>query len=404
MSEFAYKVRDDKGRLVAGRMPGATSGEVVDRLHNLGYTVVSVKPAAAGFALDFSLPSFSRIKTEDYVMLASQLAAMLAAGVALTAALDVIVEQTENPRLRAALQRTSDDVKAGSSLADALRKHHGTFPTLFVNMVAAGEVAGNLEEVLARLSVFMEKQADFQQKVLTAMFYPIILLCFSLAVIILVILTLLPAFVKMFKDAGVPLPGPTQFLYNVNLLVRNYWLFLLLGLSGLFLGLRYFLRTPFGRALFDRLTLDLPVWGTLSRKVAIARIFRTLASLLTAGVPILKALETLEKTTENTVYAGVIREAQHNVSKGGSLAEQLRASGEFPTMAVKMAAVGEEAGSLDKMLAKVADFYELSVDYAVKRLTALMEPFFLVVVGGVVGFILASVIMPIFQMVSTLRR
>jgi len=159
-----------------------------------------------------------------------------------------------------------------------------------------------------------------------------------------------------------------------------------------------------GRGLIDRINLDLPVWGGMSRKAEIARFSRTLSSLLSSGVPMLQALDTLQKTTENSVYSGVIKDSYENVRKGGTLSEQLKVSGEFPAMAVKMAAVGEESGALDKLLAKVADFYEMSVDYAIKRITALLEPLFLVIVGGLVGFILASVIMPIFQMVTTLRR
>ena len=405
MANFVYKVRDDKGRSVQGKISADTQAEAVDRLHKIGDNVVSVEPLAPIFALSFEIPGLTaKIKTEEYVMLSAQLSAMLGSGVPLTSALDILVEQTENSKLKSTLEKVSEEVKGGSSFAEALRKHPRVFSGLFVNMITAGEAAGNLEEVLNRLSGFLERQAEFQQKVLTALFYPVILLVFSGFVVIFIILTILPAFVKMFTEAGVPLPLPTRILYTINLIIRQYWVLLLIALGAIFISLRYARKTKLGRWILDRVNLDIPLWGGMSRKAEIARFSRTLSSLLSSGVPMLKALETLEKTTENSVYAGVIKDSYDNVRKGGNLSEQLKASGEFPAMAVKMAAVGEEAGSLDKMLAKVADFYEMSVDYAIKRIAALLEPLFLIIVGGIVGFILASVILPIFQMVSTLRK
>jgi type IV pilus assembly protein PilC len=239
---------------------------------------------------------------------------------------------------------------------------------------------------------------------MTAMFYPIVLLCFSFAVVIFLIMTILPAFAKMYLDAGVKLPLPTRILYGINLLIRQHWLLLAIFFSGLTAFVIYARKKGIGKSLVDKLVLDLPLWGPMQKKVQVANFCRTLSSLLNAGVPMLQALETLEKTTENAVFAGIIRSAYENVRKGGTLSEVMKNSGEFPPMASKMAAVGEEAGPIDKMLAKVADFYEMSVDYALKRFAALLEPIFLVLVGGIVGFILASVIMPIFQMASTLRR
>ncbi len=405
MPNFVYKVRTEKGSAIEGKLPAENRSDAVDRLHKLGYTVVSVEPAAGFSLLTLEIPGLSaRIKTEEYVMFSAQLSAMLGSGVPLTSALDILVDQTENPRLKSAITKVSDDVKGGSSFAEALRKHPGIFSNLFVNMALAGETAGNLEEVLSRLSAYLERQAEFQQKVSTALFYPIVLLVFSVVVVVFIILTILPAFVKMYMDAGVSLPLPTRILYGINLIIRNHWVLLLVLLAGFILFLRFSRNTRTMRRFLDKLILDIPVWGGMTRKVEIASFSRTLASLLSSGVPMLQALETLERTTSNSVYASVIKDSYDNVRKGGTLSEQMKESKEFPAMAVKMTAVGEEAGSLDKMLSKVADFYEMSVDYAVKRITSLIEPLFLVIVGSLVGFILASIILPIFQMVTTLRR
>jgi len=405
MPDFVYKVRTEKGKAIEGKLTVENRNEAVDRLHKLGYTVVSVEPAPGFSLLNLEIPGLAaRIKTEEYVMLAAQLSAMLGSGVPLTSALDILVDQTENPKLKSAITKVSDDVKGGASFAEALRKHPAIFSNLFVNMALAGETAGNLEEVLNRLSVYLERQAEFQQKVSTALFYPIVLLVFSVVVVVFIILTILPAFVKMYMDAGVPLPLPTRILYGINLIIRNHWVILLILLGGLVLFLRFSRNTRTMKRFLDKLILDIPVWGGMTRKVEIASFCRTLASLMSSGVPMLQALETLERTTSNSVYASVIKDSYDNVRKGGTLSEQMRESKEFPAMAVKMTAVGEEAGSLDKMLSKVADFYEMSVDYAVKRITSLIEPLFLVIVGSLVGFILASIILPIFQMVTTLRR
>lgn len=403
MKEFIYKVRDDKGAPIEGKISAASSEIAVDRLHKMNYTVVSIKPVAPPL-FSYELPTFGRVKTEDYVMFTTQLSAMLSSGIPLTTALEVLVDQTENPKLRAATQKVAEDIKAGASLAEAMRKHPDVFSRLFINMIAAGEVAGNLEEVLARMSSFIEKQADFQQKLFSALLYPFVLLTFGILVVILIIVTVLPDFVRIFKSAGVPLPLPTQVLYLINVFMRKYWLLIIPALVSLFFLFQIIKQTKKGKDFFDKLILVMPLWGRLARKSEIARFSRTLASLLTAGVPMLQALETCEKITNNNIFSRVIKDSHDYVKKGGSLADQLKASGEFPPMPVKMIAVGEEAGSLDKMLGKVADFYEISVDYAIKRVTSLLEPLFLVILGGIVGFILASVILPIFKMVATFQN
>ena len=405
MPNYTYKVRTEKGKAVQGKVTADTKGEAVDRLHKLGYTVISVEPVSAFSLLSLeALGLTARIKTEEYVFLTFQLSAMLSSGIPLISALDILVEQTENQKLRSAIQKVSDDIKGGSSFAEALSKHPGVFSSLFVNMIMAGEIAGNLEEVLNRLSGFMEKQADFQQKVTAALFYPVILLVFSVAVVIFIILTILPAFIKMYSEAGVKLPLPTQILYNINLILRERWFVILIFLAAAYVFLRYAKKSRVGKGFFDRLILEIPVWGSMARKVEIARFSRSLSSLLASGIPMLQALDTLEKTTENTIFAEVTFDSSNNVRRGGTLSEQIKESGEFPPMAVKMIAIGEESGALDKMLSKIADFYEMSVDYAIKRVTSLLEPISLVIVGGLVGFILASVILPIFRMVTTLHK
>ncbi len=321
----------------------------------------------------------------------------------LATSLDTLVQQTENRALRSATAKVAQDVIAGVSLSEALRKRPDIFPGMFINMVAAAEIAGNLEEVLARLSTFMEKQSELRQKILTALFYPIVLLIMSVGVVILVVLTVLPVFVKMFTEAGVPLPLPTKILYDLNLFLRGWWHVVLGSIIAAVLALNFTGRTKIGKAIFDRIILDTPFIGSFVRKVNIARFATTLSSMLSSGVPMLQALEALSLTTDNSIFSDIFKKAQVNIGKGITLADQLKSTGEFPPMPIKMIAVGEETGKLEGMLSKVADFYEMSVDYSVKRLTTILEPLILVVLGGLIAFIFASVLLPIFNMVKVIR-
>jgi type IV pilus assembly protein PilC len=404
MPIFSYKVRDETGRSVQGKMEAESTAVLIDKLRKLRYTVIAVTPIRPFISFKLELPDlFVSIKAEDYVMYMAQLSSMISSGMPLSQSLDTLSEQTDNRALRSATIKVAQDVRAGAAFAEALSRHPKVFPNLFVNMVAAGEVAGNIEEVLLKLTSFMEKSADLQQKVATALYYPVILMVFAVVVVSLIIVTVLPTFVKMFTEANVPLPLPTLILYKTNLFIRGYWKFLILSGVALAVAINYGSKTKIGKAFLDHLTLDLPIIGPMARKVNIARFTSTLASLLAAGVPLIQSLETMELVSENTVYKNVAREAKDYVSKGGSLAEQLRSSGEFPPMPIRMVAVGEETGKLHQLLFKISEFYEMSVDYSVKKMTSILEPIMLVIIGSIVAFIFASVLLPIFNMIKTIK-
>jgi len=385
-------------------MEAATPEMLADKLSHLGYFVSVVKEKRTSAVLDDLFLPLIRIKTEDMVMVSTQIATMIGAGISLPNSLKILSEQMENKRLKKIIDEVQTDIRGGSTFSEALKKHPAAFNTFFVNMVKAGETAGNLEDVLKQLAIFAEKEAEMKQKLLTALFYPIILAVVGVIVIVFVITSVLPAFVKIFTDAKVPLPLPTLILYTMNNLIRAYWLHTIIGIVLAWAGLNYYNSTPKGKMVMDRIKISVPVWGELIRKVAIARMCRTLAALVSAGVPMLQALETLQATIDNYVISRVIRKVYDSVSKGETISEPLRASGEFPPMPVHMIAIGEETGALDTLLNKVADFYEIASDYSIKRLTALLEPMFLIIIGGMVGLIFASIILPIFRMVGTLHR
>ena len=401
---FAYKARNKIGRILKGDMEASNQAAVADRLRDLGYTIVSIEPKAAVISFYQLLKGLSAVRTEDLVMLTAQLGNMLAAGMSLPTSLRILADQTEKMIIVDAINQISEDIKGGLTFSEALSKHPRIFSTLFVNMIRAGETAGNLEEVLTRLAIFAEREAELKQKILTALTYPIVLIVVGVIVIFFVITSVLPAFINIFREANIPLPLPTQILFVVNLILRQYWMHMGLAIIVAVVALSYYNTTPQGREVIDRAKLKVPIWGSLIRKVIIARFARTLATLVAAGVPLLQSLETTERTMDNVVISKVIRSVYGSVSKGESMAIPLRTSGEFPPMPIHMIAIGEESGNLELMLNKIADYYELATDYAVRRLTALLEPIFLIVIGGMVGLIFASILLPIFRMVGTLRR
>ncbi|MFC1560207.1 type II secretion system F family protein [Candidatus Margulisiibacteriota bacterium] len=404
MPNFTYKARNNVGKLVQGSMEASGREELVAKLQRLGYTVTQITEKAKGFSIDEFLQSLTPVKIDEMVAFMVQLANMIGAGLTLPNSINILTEQTTNVRLKNALKEVHNDIKGGSNFSDALRKHPGIFSNLFVNMIGSGETSGNLDEVLSRLAKFIEQEAEFRQKLMTAMFYPLILAVAGTLVIIFIVLTILPTFAKIFIDAKVPLPLPTLVLFNMNLFIRRFWILLIIAVGGAFAAFTWFKGTPTGKSLIDRTVLKLPVWGTLTRSALISRFSRTLASLVSSGVPMLQSLETTERTLDNAVMSKVIKNVYSSVSKGEGISGPLKASGEFPPMPVHMIAVGEETGALDSMLTKVADYYDMTASYSIKKVTALLEPIFLVVIGGMVGFIFASIILPIFNMMQTLKH
>jgi type IV pilus assembly protein PilC len=404
MPNFSYKAREESGKPISGEMEAANKDVLASKLQKLRYTVISITEKAVPFSIDKFLRRFTRVKIGDLVMFNVQLANMIAAGISLPSSLQTLSDQIENERLKEAVSDVYNEIKGGQTFSDALKKHPDIFPPLFTNMIHAGEVAGNLDEILNRLATFVEHESELRQKITTALFYPMILAVTGTVVVVLIIITILPSFAKIFIEANVPLPLPTMVLYNLNLAIRAYWRHMIAALAAFYFFVRWYKKTPAGKYNIDSAMLNIPVWGKLIRESTIARLTRTLASLISSGVPMLQALEVTEKTIDNSIISKVLKDVYSSVSKGETISEPLRKSGQFPAMPIHMIAVGEETGALDAMLNKVADFYDLSTEYSIRRITSLLEPIFLVVIGGMVGFIFASILLPIFQMVKTLKH
>lgn len=402
MPLYRYLVLDEKGKKISGELESASVEKAAEALRGMGYHILSLSPQR--IIRPFQFFQLRGIKAEELLMFTLELRSMLGAGIPLSRALATLQEEIENPRLQEVVIQLLKDLREGESFSTSLAKHPRIFSRIYVNMVAAGEVSGNLEEVLQKLSVFIQKEMELQQKITTALFYPIILISFGIIVLFYLIVFVFPNFIKIFKEAGVPLPLPTQILYGINLFLRAFWLPVLLGMVAVVLGINFAARLPQGKAVLDRLKFRIPLLGGLLRKAALARFAWSFAGLLGAGVSLLESLETVERIIDNALLSRALSKVRLSVSKGEPIARKLEESKEFPALIVQMVGIGEESGTLPEMLGKVAEHYDMTVDYGVRRLTTLIEPIALIFIGGAVAFIFASLILPIFRMVHVLRR
>ncbi|MEI6632926.1 MAG: type II secretion system F family protein [Chlamydiota bacterium] len=400
MPVYVYQARDNLGKSVKGKMETPDRAELARKLRAMGYLVTGIREEGLGMGRPSFLSRFTRVSSRSMLLFNVQLSALLNAGVTLIRSLNILSRQTEDRALRATVGELIRDVEGGSSLSVAMQKHPRLFSNTFVSMVRSGETGGELPEILTRLSKYAEEQTALRQKIQNALMYPVILTVLALVIVVLVVTYVIPQFVTIFAQGGMPIPLPTMVLYRLGIVIKGYWYALLAGIVAICAGARLYARSPRGRLNLDRLTLALPIVGELTRKAAIARFTRTMGMLVTTGVPVTQALDIAEATLGNAVLRGALKAVSQSVREGKGLAEPLRLSGQFPVLTVQMVATGEETGDLHTLLDKVADYYELEVDYAIKRFTVLIEPFFLVVMGSVIGFIMASIMIPLFRMVN----
>ena len=404
MPNYLYKARDSEGKAVTGAMESASSEKLAEKLRKLGYMPTQIKEAMPNVDLDHFGKRFQRIKPEDIIMFNVQLANMIDAGLTLINSLNIICRQIENRKLREVVEEVKRAVEGGSTFSDALSHHPKVFSKLFVDMVRAGETSGKLNVVLNRLAHYVEQQEDLRQQVKNALFYPMILVAAGIAVVVMIVSFVMPKFVEVFTRAEVPLPLPTQIFYASGLILTNYWYLIIFVVWLAFMGIRMYVRTEKGGLRCDRLILDLPVIGSLVRKIIISRFSRTLATLVDSGVPILHSLDIVREVVGNRIISNVVKDVRDSVEEGERIAKELKKSGEFPQDMVQMISVGEETGKLGHMLNKISSFYDNAVGYSLKKLIALIEPVFIIVLGVLVGFIMASMLLPMFDMIKTIHR
>ena len=391
--------------MTSGALEAANKRTVVEKLRAQNYFIASIEEEApAGELLTLDIGElFITIKTKDMVIFTNQLATMIGSGLTLTSSLNVLTQQIENKKLRKVIEKVRDDVEGGNSFSGALEKHPRIFSSLFVNMVHAGETGGALEEILRRLATFAEQAEDLRANVKTAMTYPILILFVAVGVITFLVTGILPKFENIFLSSNVPLPMPTVLLLTISRFIRTKWYMILFVAAVVVIGVYLYNRTKEGRFNLDAIKLKLPIFGSLLRKVAIARFARTLGTLISSGVPILQSLRIVQATVGNSVIASVIDNVCESVNKGESIAGPLQEGKVFPVMVGQMVAVGEEAGTLDEVLNKIADFYDKEVGFAVKALSSVIEPVLIFFVGGLVGLVALALFLPMFNMIQVIK-
>jgi type IV pilus assembly protein PilC len=409
MPKFNFIATNSQNKSVSGTLDVADKSAVIASLTKQGLRPISIKETRTG-AKSFNLGGFlgaGKVKSDDLVMFTRQLSAMVSAGVPLLRALNSLQDHSESPALKKVLETIIKDVEGGSPLADALAKYPNTFSDVYVNMVRAGEAAGILDDILKRLALQQEKNATIRKKVKSAMTYPMVLIFITIVAFFGLMIFVIPQIGKILKDLGGPdaeLPLLTQIMLNISGFMTSFWYILIpAAAGGVFLLLRY-LKTPRGKEQFHHLILKLPGVNKIIKKIAVARFSRTFSALMGAGVAVLEALSVTSRAVGNVVYEKALMDAAEQVKNGATLSSVIEKNPLFPAIVAQMLSVGEETGQTDVVLVKVADFYEEEVDVAIDGISAIIEPVMIVVMGGMIGLIAASVMGPIAGLAQSIKQ
>ncbi len=407
MAIFGYKVRSSQGNVLTGSMEAREQRMVVDRLRRQRFIILEIGEIRKN-ALKDVLDSVNflkrKVRQKDLVLFSRQLSTLIGAGVPIVQGLTILLNQVDNPAFKTVITSVREDIESGTSITEALSRHPAVFSELYVNMVRSGELGGILDVILERLSGYLESAATLRGKIRSAMVYPAVIAFVAGAVTAFLVIVVVPAFVKIFEQAGAELPLPTRILLMFSNFLKHYIIFIIIGLIVFVVGLRQYYRTEAGSMRIDTMLLRVPIFGPLLRKVAVAKFTRTFGTLVKSGVPILQALETVAKTSGNRVIEKAVLAAKEAIREGERISQPLRESGVFPPMVTQMISVGEETGNLDAMLSKIAEFYEQEVDAAVSALTSMIEPVVIVFMGIIVGAIAISMYMPMFQLGALVGR
>jgi type IV pilus assembly protein PilC len=396
MATYVFKATDLAGVPSRGEVDANSKQDVAEQLKERGLVVVDIANKYRSRELNIEL--FSRVKASDLAVATRQLSTMVSSGMTILRSLYVLEEQTESKKLKEAFASVRRDVEAGLQLSDALARHPKVFSPLYVSMVGAGETGGVLDECLLRVADQLEKDASLRRQVRAATIYPTLVITFAVVVLLALVAFLIPVFEGVFKTFGGKLPALSQFMVDFSHLVDDQWYILIIVVVALLVSFISFKRSKWGRPHWDAFKLRVPLKiGDVVQKVAIARWSRTFSSLVSAGVPIMQAIEITGKTAGNAVIEESMVAVIANVKAGGTIAEPLKRAKVFPAMVPHMVGVGEETGALDAMLGKIADFYEDEVEAAIKALTSILEPAMILLVGGIVGIIVISMYLPLFD-------
>ena len=401
MPEYKWVGETKKGKTIRGELEAAD--EKIARLQlkrrNLKIKKIKKKPKDLFAKVSFMQP---KITSKDLVIFTRQFSTMIDAGLPLVQGLTILTEQMENKTFKRILKQVVTDVEGGASLAESLQKHPKVFDSLFVNLVAAGEVGGILDTILQRLATHIEKAQKLKSRIKSAMTYPAIVVAIAILVVSVIMIFVIPVFESLFKDFGSALPLPTQIVVNISRFTKNNIHYMIGGFIVLIFAFRKYKGTKKGRKQVDTVSLKLPVFGPLLKKVAVASFTRTLGTMIASGVPIISAMEIVAKTSGNVVLEEVIMDVRSSIAEGQPITEPLSENEIFPNMVVQMIGVGEATGALETMLEKIADFYDDEVDAAVDALTSMLEPLLMVFLGGTIGGLVVAMYLPIFKMAAAM--
>ena len=401
MAVFAYKAKTEEGKVTRGKIEAISKKEALAELGMMDLIVFEVEPLNSFLNTEINLRS--GLKPKDFIIFLRQFATLISAGILLVESLDLLAEQTTNPRLKAILEDLSTEVQEGSPLSVSMSKHPAVFPNLLIQMIQSAEVSGRLEEVLEQMANYYEKQYRNKQKVTTAMTYPIVVGVLALVITAFLLIFIVPIFGEMFASFGSELPAITQMVLGLSQWFQKYWVLILVFLLATIFLLRYLSQRDKMAYSFDYLQLKIPIIGMFLQKTILARMTQTLSSLLNSSVPILQALDVTSQVVDNRVVEEVLLAAKKDVEQGESLAKPMEAHWFFPNLIIQMIKVGEASGSLDEMLKKASDIYEQEVEEASEKLQSLIEPLLIVFLSVIVGLIVLSIVIPMFGLFEQIQ-
>jgi type IV pilus assembly protein PilC len=403
-TSFKYQAKDASGKTVSGSMTAGSQSDVVADLRRRRLTPIQITKAGRA-GLGSLMGSRSRkavkkasVKKGELEVFTRQLSTMLSAGIPMLEALEILADQAESPGFRYCLSRVVEDIRTGADLSRALEPHKKVFSEIYVSMIRAGEVSGQLDTILTRLAEYLEAAAHLRAEIKSAMTYPVISLVLVFGIAAFLMMGIVPSFKPVFESLEVDLPGLTVAIMDIAFWMRNYWYVIVLSIPAAIFAVKTWKKTPKGAYAWDKFMLKLPVFGSLFKKVALSRFSRTFSTLIKSGVPILGAMEIVSETAGNLVIARIVDQARESVKQGDTISEPFSKSTVFPPMVTRMIGIGERSGALDSLLEKISEFYDQQVEAEVKSLTSLIEPLMIAVMGVIVGGIVLAVFLPIFKL------
>lgn len=401
---FSYKARNQSGKLVTGKVEAENRNKAITLLRERRFFVVEIREIpAGGVSLSLNKIFQKKVSTRELSVICRQFATMTQAGIPILQSLNILTQQCDNKMLKETLKKVTENLEGGMSLAESLRSFPKVFPQILISMVEAGEVGGVLDQVLERLAINFEKEHDLKEKVKSAMTYPAVVVVVAVLTIAALLIFVVPNFVTMLTDMQAPIPPATQIIILISDFLKKFWYIVLFLVAGTVVGYKQAIKLEKGKEVRDQVVLKLPIVGPIIKKTIISRFCRSLGTLLKSGVPVLSALEVVKNIAGNYAVIKSIKEAENSIKVGQSISLPLQKSGIFPPMVTSMMAIGEETGSVDTLLEKIADFYEREVEELVSRLSSMLEPVLIVGMGGVVGFIILSIMLPMFSVIDHVK-